>query len=162
MQRPQYDDYLGSFEYPLHLYDIGPPEQIAFYSCFINGINDYRFNDHSALRRYKGRELRFPLQLELAADRGEFHAMSARLEKVPRPSLVPVIAACVESRGAASVRDADVITRRGALSRYSGHCYLSSPQLVLTHLQFGHRRRNDVQRNVREWKVAYREEGFRV
>ena len=47
--------------------------------------------------------------------------MSARLEKVPRPSLVPVIAACVGSRGAASVRDADVITRRGALSRYLGH-----------------------------------------
>lgn len=64
-------------------------------------------------------ELSLPLELELALDRGEFHAISAHLDKVPRPSLVPVIAACVESGGAASVRDADVITRRGALSRYS-------------------------------------------
>lgn len=119
MPGPQYDDYLGCFEYPPHLYDIGPPEQIAFYSCFINDINDYRFNDHSALRTYKGADLRFPLQLELAADRGEFREISVRLENVPRPSLGPVIAACVGSRGADSVRDADVITRRGALSRYS-------------------------------------------
>ena len=120
MSSIDYEDYLGSFEHPPQLHDIGPPEQIAFYSCFINDTNDYRFNDHSALRRYKGAELRFPLQLDLALDRGEFHAMSARLEKVPRPSLVPVIAACVGSKSAASVRDADVITRRGALSRYLG------------------------------------------
>ena len=66
---------------------------------------------------FKGLDLRLPLQLELAADRGEFHAASARLERVPRPSLVPVIAACVGSGGVASVRDADVISRRGALSR---------------------------------------------
>lgn len=120
MPRPEHDDFLGSFEHPPHLYDVGPPEQIAFYSCFINDINDYRFNDHSALRRYKGGNLRFPLQLELAADRREFHEISARVDKVPRPSLGPVIAACVGSRAAASVRGADVITRRGALSRYSG------------------------------------------
>ena len=118
MPRPQYDDYLGSFERPFQLYDIGPPEQIAFYSCFINDINDYRFNDHSALRKFKGLDLRLPLQLELAADREEFHAASARLESVPRPSLAPVIAACIGSGGVASVRDADVTTRRGALSRY--------------------------------------------
>ena len=114
----QFDDYLGSFEEPPHLYDIGPPEQIAFYSCFINGVNDFRLNDHSALRRYKGRELRFPLRLDEAVDKEEFRAISARLDKVPRPSLVPVIAACVGSKGAAAVRDADVISRRGALSRY--------------------------------------------
>lgn len=132
MSRPQYDDHLGSFEHPPHLYDIGSPEQIAFYSCFINGINDYRFNDHSALRRFKGGELRFPLQLELAVGRGDFHAISAHLDKVPRPSLVPVIAACVGSGGAALVRDADVITRRGALSRYFGCQYLSDPHLALT------------------------------
>jgi hypothetical protein len=132
MPIPKYEDYLGCFEHPSHLYDIGPPEQIAFYSCFINDINDYRFNDHSALRRYKGKELRLPLQLELAADRGEFHAISARLDKVPRPTLVPVIAACVESKGAASVRDADVITRRGALSRCLG-CHFVS-RFALTRL----------------------------
>jgi len=116
MSRSQYDDYLGSFEHPSQLSDIGPPEQIAFYSCFINDTNDYRFNDHSALRRYKGL-LRLPLQLDTAADRGEFHTTSARLEKVPRPSLAPVIAACVGSKRAASLRSADVITRRGVLSR---------------------------------------------
>ena len=113
----QHDDYLGDFEHTSQLYDIGPPEQIAFYSCFINDINDYRFNDHSALRRYKGAELRLPLRLELAVGKQEFHSISARLEKVPRPPLVPVIEACVGSGSAASVRDADVITRRGALSR---------------------------------------------
>ena len=117
MPRQQYDDYLGVFERPSQLSDIGPPEQIAFYSCFINDTNDYRFNDHSALRKFKGRELRLPLQLETAADKQEFHVTSARLDKVPRPSLVPVIAACVGSKGAASLRIADVITRRGALSR---------------------------------------------
>jgi len=62
-------------------------------------------------------ELRLPLQLETVVDRGEFHSTSARLDEVPRPSLVPVIAACVGSKGADSVRSADVITRRGALSR---------------------------------------------
>lgn len=117
MSRSQYDDYLGSFERPSQLYDIGPPEQIAFYSCFINDTNDYRFNDHSALRRYKGGELCLPLQLENAVGREEFNATSARLDMVPRPSLVPVIAACVGSEGAASVKNADVVTRRGALSR---------------------------------------------
>ena len=117
MSRSRYDDYLGSFEHPSRLHDIGPPEQIAFYSCFINDTNDYRFNDHSALRRYKGGELRLPLKLETAADKGEFDATSARMDMVPRPSLVPVIAACVGSEGAASVKDADVVTRRGALSR---------------------------------------------
>lgn len=117
MSRSQYDDYLGDFQHPSQLYDIGPPEQIAFYSCFINDSNDYRFNDHSALRRYKGRDLRLPLQLEAAADRGEFDTTSARLDKVPRPSLAPVIAACVGSKSTASLRSADVITRRGVLSR---------------------------------------------
>lgn len=117
MSRSQYDDYLGSFEYPSPLYDIGFPEQISFYSCFINGTNDYRFNDHSALRRYKGGELHLPLSLEGAADRGEFLATSIQLDQVPRPSLAPVIAACVGSESAASLRNADVITRRGALSR---------------------------------------------
>ena len=116
MSRPRYDDYLGSFEKPSQLHDIGPPEQIAFYSCFINDTNDYRFNDHSALRRYKG-QLRLPLQLDTAADKGEFHTASVRLDKVPRPSLAPVIAACVGSKRTASLRTADVITRRGALSR---------------------------------------------
>ena len=117
MSRSQYEDYLGDFERPSHLSDIGPPEQIAFYSCFINDCNDYRFNDHSALRKYRSRELHLPLPLETAVDRGEFRDASVRLEKVPRPSLVPVIAACVGSEGAALLRSADVITRRGALSR---------------------------------------------
>ena len=117
MSGPQYDDYLGSFEYPSPLDDVGPPEQIAFYSCFIDEINDYRFNDHSALRRYKGMDLCLPLHLELAADRREFENITACLEKVPRPSLVPVVAACVGSTGATSVLDANVIARRGALSR---------------------------------------------
>ena len=117
MSRFQYDDYLGDFQHPSCLYDIGPPEQIAFYSCFINDTNDYRFNDHSALRKYKGRELHLPLQLEMAADRDEFYATSARLDQVPRPSLAPVIIACLGSRGATSVLGADVITRRGVLSR---------------------------------------------
>ena len=117
MSRSQYDDYLGDFQQPSYLYDIGPPKQIAFYSCFINDTNDYRFNDHSALRKYKGRMLRLPLQLEAAVGREEFRESATRLEQVPRPSLVPVIAACVGSGGVASVQSADVITRRGALSR---------------------------------------------
>ena len=117
MSRFQYDDYLGDFEHPSYLYDIGPPEQIAFYSCFINDINDYRFNDHSALRKYKGTELRLPLPLETAADKDEFDATSVRLERVPRPSLAPVITACFGSRAIGSVLNADVITRRGVLSR---------------------------------------------
>ena len=117
MSRFQYDDYLGDFQHPSYLYDVGPPEQIAFYSCFINGTNDYRFNDHSALRRYKGRELRLPLQLETAVDKDEFDATSARLEQVPRPSLAPVIIACLGSRGATPLLSADVVTRRGVLSR---------------------------------------------
>ena len=33
---------------------------------------------------------------------------------------------------------------------------------ILTRSQFGHRRIDDVQRDVRERKVAYRQEGFRV
>ena len=113
----EYDDYLGNFQYPSYLYDIGPPEQIAFYSCFINDTNDYRFNDHSALRRYKGGEIALPMQLEKAADREEFRATSIRVDRVPRPSLAPVISACVGSRGVASVQNADIITRRGVLSR---------------------------------------------
>jgi len=117
MSRFQYDDYLGVSQHPSHLYDVGPPEQIAFYSCFINDTNDYRFNDHSALRRYKGGDLRLPLQLETAADRDEFYATSTRLDRVPRPSLAPVITACLGSRGTTSVLNADVITRRGVLSR---------------------------------------------
>ena len=117
MARFQYDDYLGDFGHPAQLYDIGPPEQIAFYSCFINEINDYRFNDNSALRKYKGIEQRLPLQLETAADKREFYATSARLDKVPRPSLVPVITACIGSGGAASLQSADIVTRRGVLSR---------------------------------------------
>ncbi|KAF9651207.1 hypothetical protein BDM02DRAFT_3184692 [Thelephora ganbajun] len=112
----QYDEYLGSFEHPSRFNDIGSPEQIAFYSCFINGANDYRFNDHSALRRYKGGELHLPLSLESAADREEFRVASVRLEQVPRPSLAPVIAACVGPKASDSVRSADVVTRRGALS----------------------------------------------
>ena len=117
MSRFQYEDYLGVFQHPSCLYDVGPPEQVAFYSCFINDTNDYRFNDHSALRRYKGGELRLPLQLETAADRDEFYATSTRLDQVPRPSLAPVITACLGSKGIASVLNADVITRRGVLSR---------------------------------------------
>ena len=117
MSRFQHDDYLGVFQHPPYLYDVGPPEQIAFYSCFINDTNDYRFNDHSALRRYKGGELRLPLQLETAADRDEFYATSARIDQVPRPSLAPVITACLGSGDTTSVLNADVIARRGALSR---------------------------------------------
>ena len=113
----QNDDYLGNFQHPSYLYDIGPPEQIAFYSCFIGDTNDYRLNDHSALRRYKGGEIRLPLQLETAADREEFRITSVRLDQVPRPSLAPVIAACVGSGGVTSLQNADIITRRGVLSR---------------------------------------------
>ena len=113
----QHEDYLGNFQQPSYLYDIGPPEQIAFYSCFITDTNDYRFNDNSALRRYKGRKLRLPMQLETVVDREEFRETAARLEQVPRPSLVPVITACAGSRDGASVQSADVIARRGALSR---------------------------------------------
>ena len=108
---------MSMFQNPSYLYDIGPPEQIAFYSCFINDTNDYRFNDHSALRRYEGGEIRLPLQLETVADREEFRATSVRLDKVPRPSLAPVITACAGSRGVASLQNADIITRRGVLSR---------------------------------------------
>ena len=113
----QYDHYLGNFQNPSYLRDIGPPEQIAYYSCFINDTNHYRFNDHSALRRYKGREIRLPLQLETAADREEFRATSARLDQVPRPSLAPVITACVGSGRVASLYNANIITRRGVLTR---------------------------------------------
>jgi len=162
MSRFEYDDYLGSFEHPSEPCDLGPPEQIAFYSCFINDDNDYRFNDHSALRRYKGRELRPPLQLDAVVGRGEFHAASARLDEVPRPSLVPIIAACVGSKGAASVRDADVITRRGALSRYWAVLYLPNLRLVVMRFQFRHRRKHDVRRYVRERETTHGQEEFRA
>ena len=117
MSTVQYGDYLGNFKNPSYLYDIEPPEQIAFYSCFINDTYHYRFNDHSALRRYRGGELRLPLQLETAAGREEFRTTSARLDQVPRPSLAPVITACVGSGRVASLYNADIITRRGVLTR---------------------------------------------
>jgi hypothetical protein len=61
--------------------------------------------------------LRLPLQLDMAADRDKFYATSIRLDQVPRPSLAPVVTACLGSRDRTSVLGADVITRRGVLSR---------------------------------------------
>lgn len=109
---------LGDLKDPTRLddCDIGPPEEIAHYSCYPPPTdnnerrNEYKW-DRSALRKYQEPERGRPITEY--ADKAVFLDAPKTLYQ----SLTPVITACIKFGGANPLENVDVVTRRSVLVR---------------------------------------------
>ena len=117
----QEERMLGDFKDPTRLddCDIGPPKEIAHYSCYSRPTdnndgyhNEYEW-DHSALRTYRYPEEFLNKSFETFADKEMFN----KTPKTPHQPLARVITACIKFGGADSLRNVGLITRRSVLVR---------------------------------------------
>ena len=105
--------FLGNFRSPAPLFVIGPPRQIAHYSCFPGAINEYKYQSCEALRLYQPPPV--PFSFDKAPDKSTFRETCGYVDSLPQQGLEPVITSCQRAGCAGDLRRADVITRRGAV-----------------------------------------------
>ena len=111
--------FLGNFQSPapLHANAVGPPRQIAHYSCFPGEINEYGYQSSEALKLFQ--PPRVPFSFIKAIDKQAFREISNHLDSLPRQGLDSVIASCQQAGCTADLLEANVITRRGVMSKYA-------------------------------------------
>lgn len=122
--------FLGNFKSPVPLLAkaIGPARQIAHYSCFPGATNEYGYQSHEALRLFQPPCV--PFSFIKAPDKPTFHKMCDYLDSLPQQGLEPVVTACQRAGCADDLLEAEIITRRGVMSKYV--CSLLSPTCALT------------------------------
>lgn len=110
--------FLGNFKSPapLRANAIGAPKQIAHYSCFPGATNEYGYQSREALKLF--RPPCVPFSFIKAIDKPTFYKMSDYLDSLPQQGLEPVITSCQQAGSAVDLLEANVITRRGVMSKY--------------------------------------------
>ena len=101
---------------PLDKKALGPPSQIAYYSCFPGSTDEYEYQSRSALKFYSPPAA--PFSFTKAPDMVAWSKQCNYLDSLPWSELEPIIASCQRAGRTADLREADIITRRGALVKY--------------------------------------------
>ena len=109
--------HLGNFRSPEALYTIGPPKQIAHYSCFPGAVNEYQYQSSEALKIYRPPPV--PFSFDGAPDKSAFQKICNHVDSLPQQGIEPVITSCQQAGCTGDLLAADVITRRGVMSKYA-------------------------------------------
>ena len=105
--------FLGNFKSPspLHQDTIGPPRQIAYYSCFWGPTNEYEYQSRNALGTYLPPKTPFLFP----NDKESWKKECDYLNSLPPEGIEPVITSCRQAGRTEDLLEADVIAKRGAL-----------------------------------------------
>ena len=109
--------FLGNFRSPSPSRNIGPPRQIAHYSCFPGAINEFNYQSREALKIYRPPAV--PFTFNKVPDKSAFLEMCNYVDSLPDQGLEPVITSCERAGRTADLLRADVITRRGVMRGYA-------------------------------------------
>ena len=155
---------IGNFASPVPLAKkaLGPPRQIAYYSCFpgSTGEYEYQWQSRSALKFYSPPAA--PFSFIKAPDKAAWSNECDYLDSLPQPEVEPIVASCKRAGCTTDLREADIITRRGALVKYVFYS-LASLTSSLPHLiQPGSWRRGRIQCFIRGREIAYFPEILRI
>ena len=118
--------FLGNFHSPAPVRTIGPPKQVAHYSCFPGEINEFKYQSREALKVYQPPAV--PFSFDRAPDKLTFQGICNYVDSLPSQGLEPVITSCRRAGRAVDLSNADVVTRRGVMVEY----VRSPPALTLT------------------------------
>ena len=115
MDSPQ---FLGNFASPAPLDKeaLGPPKQIAYYSCFSGPTNEYEYQSREALKLYWPQTV--PFSFIQAPDKSTWAEGANYADSLPPSGIEPIITSCERAGCIADLNEADVITKRGVLVKY--------------------------------------------
>lgn len=110
--------FLGNFASPAPLQKkaMGPPRQIAYYSCFSGPTNEYEYQSRMALKFYSPPTV--PFSFLKAPDKSSWAKECNYLDSLPPQGIEPVITSCQRAGCTLDLIGANIIARRGAIVKY--------------------------------------------
>ena len=110
---------LGNFQFPKSLLkeSIGPPTQIAYYSCFPGATNKYEYQSRKALKVFKHPEF-LPYELTEGFDKSSWREKSNEEDSHSRlqQGVKPAIEACKQA--GYDLHGVQIIANRGSIVEY--------------------------------------------